>query len=89
METIPSSVQDFNLRITTNAVCVAVVKFTLDQFDRYFTTAEPAPAKLARQIMSLRSRYNVLNNPTPNSRSASRPVPSRAATTRATSWCTA
>ena len=33
METIPELVQELNLRGTTNSVCVATVKFTLDQLD--------------------------------------------------------
>ena len=62
MERIPPLVQEFKLSATTNAVCVAVVKFTLDQFDVYFTQATPAPAKLARQITNLRGAYNGLND---------------------------
>lgn len=62
MEKIPQLVQDFNLRNTTNAVCVAVVKFTIDQFDVYFTASAPAPAKLGRQIESLRAAYDVMND---------------------------
>ena len=62
MERIPQLVQEFKLSATTNAVCVAVVKFTLDQFDLYFTQAAPAPAKLARQITSLHDAYDVMND---------------------------
>lgn len=62
MEQIPQLVQELNLRNTTNAVCVAVVKFTLDQFDVYFTQQSPAPAKFGRQIASLRAAYGVMND---------------------------
>ena len=62
MELIQSIVQELNLRNTTNAVCVAVVKFTLDQFDYYFPQESPAPPKLGRQISSLRAGYNVMND---------------------------
>ena len=62
MENIPQLVQEINLRNTTNAVCVALVKFTLDQMDVYFTQETPAPAKLARQIVSLRAAYDVMND---------------------------
>ena len=61
MEITPTLVQDLNLRLTTNSVCVATVKFTLDQFDAFFTVSTPAPAKLARQITSLRGAYDVMN----------------------------
>lgn len=61
MEPIQQTVQELNLRNTTNAVCVAVAKFTLDQFDYYYPQETPAPARLARQIASLRAAYNVMN----------------------------
>ena len=62
MEQIPSLVQEIALNRTTNAVCVALVKFTLDQMAVYFTQETPAPAKLARQIVSLRAAYDVMND---------------------------
>ena len=62
METIPTLVQEFKLRETTNAVCISVVKYTLDQFDEFFTQQNPAPAKLARQLVSCRGRYSALDD---------------------------
>ena len=62
MEYIPTLVQEFKLSATTNAVCVAVVKFTIDQFDLYFPASSPAPVKLARQIVSLKRAYGVMND---------------------------
>jgi len=61
MEQIPSLVQEFRLRETTNAVCIGVAKYTLDQFDEFFTQENPAPAKLARQLVSYRDRYNAFD----------------------------
>ena len=61
MEQIPTLVQEFKLSATTNAVCVAVVKFTCDQFAVAFDQETPAPAKLGRQIASLGAAYNVMN----------------------------
>ena len=62
MENIPSLVQELNLRGTTNAVCISVVKYTIDQFDEFFTQENPAPAKLARQLVSCRAGYDVLDD---------------------------
>ena len=62
MENIPTLVQELNLRGTTNAVCISVVKYTLDQFDEFFTQQNPAPAKLARQLVSCRARYSALDD---------------------------
>ena len=62
METIPTLVQEFKLRETTNAVCISVAKYTLDQFDEFFTQQNPAPAKLARQLVSCRGRYSALDD---------------------------
>ena len=41
MENIPSLVQELNLRGTTNAVCISLGKYTLDQFDEFFTPQDP------------------------------------------------
>ena len=62
MENIPSLVQELNLRSTTNAVCISVGKYTLDQFDEFFTQQNPAPAKLGRQLESFRARYTALDD---------------------------
>lgn len=62
MEQIPNLVQELNLRNTTNAVCISVGKYTLDQFDEFFTQQNPAPAKLARQLESYRARYIALDD---------------------------
>lgn len=62
MENIPNLVQELNLRNTTNAVCISVVKYTIDQFDEFFTQENPAPAKLARQLVSCRARYSALDD---------------------------
>ena len=62
METIANLVQEFKLRETTNAVCISVVKYTIDQFDEFFTPQNPAPAKLARQLVSSRARYSALDD---------------------------
>ena len=47
MVEIPILVQDFNLRNLTNAVIVDTAKFTRDQFNQFFTSSNPAPAKLS------------------------------------------
>ena len=62
MEPLPVLAQDFALPRSTNSVCVAVAKFTIDQHDVFFTPSNPAPAKLARQSQSLRGAYDVLND---------------------------
>lgn len=62
MENIPSLVQELALNRTTNAVCISVGKYTLDQFDDFFTPENPAPAKLARQLVSYRGRYSALDD---------------------------
>ena len=41
MENLPSLVQELNLRGTTNAVCISLGKYTLDQFDEFFTPQDP------------------------------------------------
>ena len=61
MQQIPELVQELNLRGTTNAVCVATVKFTLDQLDGTFDADHPAPGKLAPQIEDLRTSYGAMN----------------------------
>lgn len=61
MEIIPELVQELNLRGTTNSVCVATVKFTLDQLDGTFDADHPAPGKLAPQIEYLRTGYGNMN----------------------------
>ena len=61
MQQIPELVQELNLRGTTNAVCVATVKFTLDQLDGTFDANHPAPGKLAPQIEDLRTSYGAMN----------------------------
>ena len=62
MEQIPNLVQELALNRTTNAVCISVGKYTLDQFDEFFTQQNPAPAKLARQLASYRTRYTALDD---------------------------
>ena len=62
MEQIPNLVQELALNRTTNAVCISVGKYTLDQFDEFFTPQNPAPAKLARQLVSYRGRYTALDD---------------------------
>ena len=62
MEQIPNLVQELALNRTTNAVCISVGKYTLDQFDEFFTQQNPAPAKLARQLESYRGRYTALDD---------------------------
>ena len=62
MENIPTLVQELALQRATNAVCISVVKYTIDQFDEFFTQENPAPAKLARQLLSCRGRYGVLDD---------------------------
>ena len=62
MEQIPNLVQELALNRTTNAVCISVGKYTLDQFDEFFTQQNPAPAKLARQLESYRARYIALDD---------------------------
>lgn len=61
MENIPVLVQELNLRNTTNAVCISVVKYALDQFDEFFTVENPIPTKLGRQLESTRTAYTALD----------------------------
>ena len=62
MENIPTLVQELALQRATNAVCISVVKYTIDQFDEFFNQENSAPAKLARQLLSCRGRYGVLDD---------------------------
>ncbi len=61
MVTIPILVQDFALRNLTNAVVIDTGKFTIDQFNLFFTASNPAPAKLAQQLVSCTSAYDRMN----------------------------
>ena len=61
MITLPNLVQDFNIRHLTNSVLVGTMKFTLDQFDAFFTAQNPAPTRLAAQLTEFRAGYNRLN----------------------------
>ena len=61
MVEIPILMQDFNLRNLTNAVVVDTARFTIEQFNLFFTSSNPAPAKLARQLVSASSAYDRLN----------------------------
>ena len=61
MVPIPILVQDFNLRNLTNAVVIDTGKFTIDQFNLFFTASNPAPAKLAQQLASSSSAYDRMN----------------------------
>lgn len=61
METLPTLVNEFKLRTTTNAVCVAMSMFTLDLMQAAFGDDNPAPEKLARQISSFDKAYDALN----------------------------
>ena len=49
MITLPNLVQDFNIRHLTGSVLVGTMKFTLDQFDAFFTAQNPAPAVAAEE----------------------------------------
>lgn len=44
-----------------NAVLVGTMKFTLDQFDLFFNTQNPAPTRLAAQLAEFRNSYDGLN----------------------------
>ena len=61
MITLPNLVQDFNIRHLTNSVLVGTMKFTLDQYDAFFTAQNPAPTRLAAQLTEFRAGYNRLN----------------------------
>ena len=61
MEPIPSLVVDVALTRMSNAVVVDTGKFTIDQFNLFFTPSNPAPAKLARQLVSGSYAYDRLN----------------------------
>ena len=58
---LPILVQDLAVTRLTNAVLVGTMKFTLDQFNAFFTAQNPAPARLAAQLTSFSSAYDVLN----------------------------
>jgi len=61
MESLPTLVNEFKLSATTNAVCVAMCKFTLDQMQSAFGDGIPAPERLARQLKSFGEAYDTLN----------------------------
>ena len=61
MITLPNLVQDFNIRHLTGSVLVGTMKFTLDQFDAFFTAQNPAPTRLAAQLVEFRAGYDRLN----------------------------
>lgn len=54
-------VQDISIRQMTNSVLVGTMKFTLDQFEQFFTTQNPAPSRLAAQLAEFKTSYNALN----------------------------
>ena len=58
---LPIIVQEAPIVRMTNSVLVGTMKFTLDQFDAFFTASNPAPSRLAAQTSEFRSAYNRLN----------------------------
>ena len=62
MISTPSLVQDAPIVRMTNSVLVGTMKFTLDQFDASFSPQNPAPARLAAQLVEFRNKYNNLNS---------------------------
>ena len=62
MITTPSLVQDAPIVRMTNSVLVGTMKFTLDQFDATFSSQNPAPARIAAQLVEFRNKYNNLNS---------------------------
>ena len=61
MVPIPILVQELNLRNQTNAVIIDTARFTIEQFNLFFTPSNPAPAKLALQLTSCTSAYDRMN----------------------------
>ena len=61
MVQLPILVQDLPLSRLTGSVLVGTMKFTLDQFDLFFTAQNPAPSRLAAQLAECSSSYNSLN----------------------------
>lgn len=61
MVQIPTLVQELNLRPQTNAVIIDTARFTIEQFNLFFTPSNPAPAKLALQLTSCSSAYDRMN----------------------------
>jgi hypothetical protein len=55
------SVQDVPVARMTNSVLVGTMKFTLDQFEQFFTIQNPAPARLAAQFAEFTASYKALN----------------------------
>lgn len=62
MVQIPTLVQELNLRNQTNAVIIDTGRFTIEQFNLFFTASNPAPAKLALQLTSCSSAYDRMNS---------------------------
>ena len=58
----PTLVQDAPLARMTNSVFVGTMKFTLDQFNAFFTAANPAPTRLAAQLADFTAAYANLNS---------------------------
>lgn len=61
MVQIPTLVQELNLRNQTNAVIMDTARFTIEQFNLFFTASNPAPAKLTSQLADCRSAYDRMN----------------------------
>ena len=61
MVQLPNLVQDAPIVRMTNSVLVGTVKFTIDQFDEFFNTGNPAPTRLAAQLTETCTSYNRLN----------------------------
>lgn len=62
MVQIPALVQELNLRNQTNAVIIDTARFTIEQFNLFFTASNPAPAKLASQLANCSAAYGRMNS---------------------------
>ena len=61
MVQLPILVQDLPLTRLANSVLVGTMKFTLDQFNAFFTASNPAPERLGQQLTSFSAAYDRLN----------------------------
>ena len=61
MVPLPNLVQDLPLTRLSNSVLVGTAKFTLDQWQIFFTHANPAPTRVAAQFQSYSASYDALN----------------------------
>ena len=61
MVQLPLLTKDLPLTRLSNSVLVGTMKFTLDQFNAFFTAQNPAPSRLAQQLTSFSGAYNSLN----------------------------